>query len=174
MSLFTALSSSSSSSSSSSDLNNTVLLELKLSKRLRLWDAIGLILHHASASLIICMIATGVIMPDADILNPIIVLILQHVFVFLRYVNKPIYIIVLLILEFLYQLVIFTSFESYGYNHWTAQSGAIVMTLAHWIRLSTASMRFLFILKNKRRAAVVKKDEEVGSKKGEDSVEGDN
>ena len=42
------------------------------------FDAIGLIFHHAAASLAICILVTGVAMPDESILDPIIIMCLQH------------------------------------------------------------------------------------------------
>jgi hypothetical protein len=54
-------------------------------------NAIGTVCHHTSAAMLICFLTLGVIPADRHIVSASHVLVMQHWFVLLQYVNKFIY-----------------------------------------------------------------------------------
>lgn len=57
----------------------------------------GTAVHHPSASFVICMFLAGVLSPTHEALDGLIILVLQHVVVPLKYVNIWLYLVVQLI-----------------------------------------------------------------------------
>jgi len=103
-------------------------------------EATGTMIHHSSGSLVICMLITGTMTPDRSICAPILVLCVQHWFVLLRYFHKNLYILVEVILEVLFEWTVFSNFERYSSNHWTAAVAAAGMLLAHWMWFTSGTV----------------------------------
>ena len=97
------------------------------------YDAFGLILHHISASLIICVLVTGLARPEESLLDPIVILCMQHSFILMRYHFQKVYIGVLVPLEIWFQWTVICNIEHYVFNHWTCVVAAIGMIYAHCI-----------------------------------------
>ena len=108
------------------------------------FDGAGNLLHHSSASLVICILVTGVIRPTRHVVDPIIVLVVQHWFVLLKYVHFKTYLAIELILELWFEWSIFSQYETYMYaQHWTAPLAAGVMLVSHWMYLVAAGIRLV-------------------------------
>lgn len=107
------------------------------SKGRRLKDLInGLatILHHSSASLIISGFLTGALVPDRFLFDPIFLLVMQHWFVLLKYLNDFAYVIVEGVLEILFQWSVVSQMEAIIYLHpFIGYTGAAGMLVAHWL-----------------------------------------
>lgn len=134
-----------------------------------LCNGFGTLLHHSAATFIISMLVVGVFPPSRYILNPIVILVMQHWVALLKYVSVPLYSAIELILEYYFEWVIFCELpeysESYFYSssqvlisylllftgdwakiynlHWTAAVGASVMLFAHWLYLSASVFAML-------------------------------
>ena len=108
------------------------------------FDGAGNLLHHSSASLVICLLLTGVIHPTRHVVDPIIVLVIQHWFVLLKYVDEKAYFAIELILEVWFEWSIISQYETYVYTqHWTAPLAAGVMLISHWMYLLAAGIRLV-------------------------------
>ena len=68
-----------------------------------LMDGFGNLLHHSSASLVICALLTGVIEPTRHVVDPILVLVVQHWFVLLKYRYARTFVAIELFLEVWFQ-----------------------------------------------------------------------
>lgn len=123
-------------------------------------DSVGTGLHHASASLLICVLVGGVIKPSRHILDPIVVLVIQHWFVLLQHVHRPAYILIELLLEIWFEWSVLSQFEVYTYKlHWTVPLAAAAMLVAHWLYVIAACIglfadRTPFIEEGKRQSQV--------------------
>lgn len=96
-------------------------------------EAIGTLLHHSAASLVICMLVTGTLSSHRSIIDPILILCMQHWFVLLKHFNENLYVFIEWILEIWFQWSVFSNFELYSLNHWTAEVAALGMLIAHWL-----------------------------------------
>jgi len=103
----------------------------------------GTILHHSAASLLVCMILPGVVKPTREVLDAPLILVTQHWFVLLKYVNKPAYIIVQLLLEIWFEWTVISNFEYYILEHWTVYLCAAVMLVAHWEYILSAGLSLI-------------------------------
>uniref|UniRef100_A0A6T7I481 Uncharacterized protein n=1 Tax=Attheya septentrionalis TaxID=420275 RepID=A0A6T7I481_9STRA len=106
-------------------------------------NATGTVLHHGSASLLICMLLAGVLPSDRTYVNPILILLIQHWFVLLRYVHKVSYYVVMLATEAWFQWAVISDFESMRSIHWVGSQCAAMMLLAHWLYLNAAMIELL-------------------------------
>ena len=98
-------------------------------------DSIGTLLHHSAASLLICMLLSGTLFADRYIIDPILILCIQHWLIlvpqiFTSLFERRIYDSVQFFLEIWFEWTVFSNLEHY---HWTAQLAAIEMVVAHWI-----------------------------------------
>ena len=121
----------------------SAIYDFTLSKTQRLahaLDSIGLCIHHAASSLVICMLLAGVARPDRSVYDPILVLSIQHLFVLLKYWHQTLYICIEFLLEIWFEWTVLSNFELYGANHWTMELAALSMLVAHWIYLFAAGM----------------------------------
>lgn len=103
-----------------------------------LFNGVGTVCHHSAASMLICFLTVGVIPADRHIVSTSLVLVMQHWFVLLRYVNKWVYSILELLLEVWFEWVVISDFEYIRSLHWTAAQAAAVMLTAHWLYLLAA------------------------------------
>lgn len=103
-------------------------------------NAVGLVVHHGAASLLICMLLVDVIPAGRRVVEPILILLMQHWFVLLRYVNRILYTILVLTLEVVFQWVVISNFQYLISLHWTAALSGSTMYAAHWIYLIAAGI----------------------------------
>lgn len=101
-------------------------------------NATGTVCHHTSAAMILCLLTIGVIPADRHIVSSSLVLVMQHWFVLLRYVNKFIYSALELTLEVWFEWVIISDLQHIRSLHWTASLAACGMLTAHWLYVVAA------------------------------------
>ena len=121
----------------------SAIYDFTLSKTRRLvhtLDSVGICIHHAASSLVICMLLAGVARPDRSVYGPILVLSIRHLFVLLKYWHQTLYICIEFLLEIWFEWTVQSNFELYGANHWTMELAALSMFVAHWIYLFAAGM----------------------------------
>lgn len=99
------------------------------------FEAVGTLLHHSAASLVICMLVTGSLSAHRSIFEPILVLCIQHWFVLLKHFHENLYITIEFVLEIWFEWTVLSNFEFYHSNHWTSEVAAIGMLVAHWLWL---------------------------------------
>jgi uncharacterized protein YjeT (DUF2065 family) len=105
-------------------------------------NAIGLITHHAAASLCVAMALTGVITNvNARVVFDIVAIaMMQHWFFFLRYVNKKTYVAVEIILETWFEWITLSNLEALFDNHWTAALFGGTFLFSHWLFLAAGTI----------------------------------
>lgn len=106
-------------------------------------NAFGTVCHHAAASLYVCLWLTGVVPPASYVVDPALVLLVQHWFVLLIYVNQMAYIIIELLVEVWFEWVMFSVFEELVYTHVLLGVAAGTMLVAHWLYLLSAFLELL-------------------------------
>ena len=108
----------------------------KFTSALAAWlNGIGTLVHHCSGAYLIVSVTTGLCQLDRRILALALPLVGQHLFTLLKYWNVPLYCIVELILEIIFEWEVFanladSSFEN-GYDS-SMRGAALSMTFAHW------------------------------------------
>ena len=98
-------------------------------------DAIGTLLHHSAASLVICMLLSGSITAERSVVDPILILCIQHWIVLVPQIftglyQKRLYGFIQLGLEIWFEWTVFSNLE---HMHWTAQVAGLEMSVAHLI-----------------------------------------
>ena len=99
-------------------------------------DAIGTLLHHSAASLVICMLLSGSITAERSVVDPILILCIQHWIVLVpqiftgMYQNKRLYRLIQLGLQIWFEWIVFSNVE---HLHWTAQVAGLEMAVEHLI-----------------------------------------
>jgi len=101
-------------------------------------NAVGTVVHHGAAALVICMLLAGVIPPSRHIYSPSLILVMQHWFVLLRYGNKVLYTVIELSLEVFFEWTVLSEFEYLMAMHWCVPMAASTMLVAHWLYLVAA------------------------------------
>lgn len=81
------------------------------------------------------MLVTGTLSAHRSIFEPILVLCMQHWFVLLKHFHESLYVSIEFVLETWFQWTVFSNFELYASNHWTAEVAALGMLVAHWLWL---------------------------------------
>ncbi|KAL7567101.1 hypothetical protein ACA910_009431 [Epithemia clementina (nom. ined.)] len=109
-----------------------------------LFNAIGTVSHHTAAAFMLCMTLVNVIPGTRHAINPCLVLVMQHWFVLLRYVNSWLYAGIELCLEVYFEWTILSDLQNIHTLHWTAGLSACVMLAAHWMYLIACSIGMLF------------------------------
>lgn len=112
----------------------------RVQRIVELCNGVGTVVHHGAASLLIVMLLSGAIRPAQHIVNPILVLLMQHWFVLLKYVNTLLYTVLELALEVWFEWIVISELEEIFANHWTAALAANCMLVAHWLYLSGATL----------------------------------
>lgn len=107
-------------------------------------EAIGTLLHHSAASLVICMLVTGTLSSHRSIFEPILVLCIQHWFVLLKHLHQNLYVCIEFVLDIWFQWSVFSNFELYSSNHWTAEVAALGMLIAHWLWILAGGIGILY------------------------------
>ena len=79
------------------------------------------------------MLVTGTLSSHRSIFDPILVLCIQHWFVLLKHLDQNLYVFIEFVLEIWFQWSVFSNFELYSLNHWTAEVAAFGMVIAHWL-----------------------------------------
>jgi hypothetical protein len=118
----------------------------------------GTAVHHGATALGICMIVAGVITPDRWIMDPCLVLVMQHWFVLLRHVNHLGYIFIELFFEAWFEWLVITSLQHYIADHWTVALTAATMLVAHWQYLLAAGLDLV-------RPSAAEKPQEVSKRR---------
>jgi hypothetical protein len=106
-------------------------------------NSVGLITHHAAGSLLVSMMLNFVITPDRHIIGPTLLCLMQHWFALVKYVSYPVYVVLMLFLEFWFQWIVLSDYQFILANHWTAALGAGTMLLAHWMFLLAAALELV-------------------------------
>ena len=103
-------------------------------------NSVGLLIHHSAGGLCVAMWLTGKIPVDRHTVMAHIILVAQHWFILVKYVNVPLYMIIELTLEGLFEWAALSELERYKANyHWTAVLAVGTMILAHWMFLVAAA-----------------------------------
>ena len=123
-------------------------------------NAVGTVVHHGAAALIICMLLTGVIPASRHIYNPSLILVMQHWFVLLRYGNKILYTVIELSLEVFFEWTVISEFEYFQSMHWVVPMTAASMLVAHWLYLIAALVETLKLVTNDDNNADEDNDED--------------
>ena len=115
-------------------------------------NGIGTHVHHCSGAYLIVSVTTGLCPLDRRILALALPLVGQHLFTLLKYWNVPLYCIVELILEIIFEWEVFAnlpdlSFEN-GYDS-SIRGVALSMTFAHWCYWSAALLEVPEMLNRK-------------------------
>jgi hypothetical protein len=97
--------------------------------------SVGLLTHHAAGSMIVSMLLNFVITPDRHIIGLSLILLMQHWFALVKYVSYPMYVALLLFLEFWFEWTVLSEYQFILANHWTNGLGVGTMVLAHWMFL---------------------------------------
>ena len=74
-------------------------------------NGLGTLVHHSAASFIVVMLVVGAIPPSRYILNPCLILVLQHWVVLLVYASPALYSAIELGLEYYFNLIVFCKFD---------------------------------------------------------------
>ncbi|CAE8599325.1 unnamed protein product, partial [Polarella glacialis] len=103
----------------------------------RLCDGVGLLVHHGSASLLVCALITGVAPQTREIQSCILPLILQHWFVLLHYWSVGLYTVIELALEVVFELEVLGNYAAFFNLDMIIRMAASGMLFAHWLYLSS-------------------------------------
>jgi hypothetical protein len=106
-------------------------------------NSVGLLTHHAAGSLLVSMMLNFVITPDRYIIGPTLLCLMQHWFALVKYVSYPMFVVLMLFLEFWFQWTVLSDYRFILANHWTAALGAGTMVLAHWMFLLAAALELV-------------------------------
>lgn len=106
-------------------------------------NGLGLVVHHAAMALSISMLLAGVISPERSLLSPTFILVMQHWFVIVKYINEWAYMLIELTLEIFFQWILLSQFENFVSNHWTASLIGAAMLVAHWLFLIAGGIELL-------------------------------
>jgi hypothetical protein len=101
--------------------------------------SVGLLTHHAAGSMIVSMLLNFVITPDRHIIGLSLILLMQHWFALVKYVSYPMYVVLILFLEFWFEWTVLSEYQFILANHWTNGLGVGTMLLAHWMFLSATA-----------------------------------
>ena len=107
------------------------------------YEAMGLIYHHGAAAMLICLFVTGVVTPEQYVLDPILILCIQHAMSMLRYYNAVVHGGIMLVLETMFQWTTVSNMELYIENHWTCAVCALTMMYAHLIIFGVAGAKII-------------------------------
>ncbi|CAB9502197.1 expressed unknown protein [Seminavis robusta] len=128
-------------------------------------NAVGTVVHHGAAALVICMFLAGVVPPTRHVLAPCLIPVMQHWFVLLRYSNPNIYTIVEMALEVYFEWTVLSEFEYLHAMHWAVPMAASTMLFAHWLYLLAAFIEMVKppvdeeVVENRRRLSMQKTQE---------------
>jgi phage shock protein PspC (stress-responsive transcriptional regulator) len=111
-------------------------------------NSVGLITHHAACGMCVSMMLNSVITPDRHIIGPALLLLMQHWFALLKYACFPMYVVLQLFLEFWFEWALFSEFQFWIANHWTAGLVAGTMLMAHWMLFLAGAL--VLVLKMKK------------------------
>jgi hypothetical protein len=103
----------------------------------------GTAVHHSGSSLFISVFLAGVRKPSPAEIGPVLIAVMQHWFVLLRYVNKKLYMAIELVLEVWFEWSIFSNFHENATNHWLFALGSSVLIAAHWMYLLAAFLELI-------------------------------
>ena len=107
------------------------------------YEAMGLIYHHGAAAMLICLFVTGVVTPEQYVLDPILILCMQHAMSMLRYYNAVVHGGIMVVLEITFQWTTISNMELYIENHWTCAACALTMVYAHFIMFGVAGAKII-------------------------------
>jgi hypothetical protein len=103
----------------------------------------GTAVHHSGSALFISVFLAGVRKPSPAEIGPVLIAVMQHWFVLLRYVNKKLYMAIELVLEVWFEWSIFSNFHENATNHWLFALGSSVLIAAHWMYLLAAFLELI-------------------------------
>ena len=91
--------------------------------------------------------------PKGALLSPTFILVLQHLFVWWKYALMNGHTLPLnFSLEFFFEWMVFSQFEHFYRNHWTASMVGATMLIAHWMFLIAGGLQIVFpILRKKQK-----------------------
>ena len=89
------------------------------------------------------MLLIGVVDQQQFIIDPILILCVQHLFVLYRHANKNIYILIEIVLEAWFEWSILSNYENIVRNHWTVVLATSVMLFAHWMYFAAGGLSLL-------------------------------
>jgi hypothetical protein len=99
----------------------------------------GTVCHHSAAAFLVSMLLSGIYPPTRHVLNCALILVVQHWFVLLSYVNKWAYMVVELVLEAWFEWTVISDFWYLYEAHWTGALGTGIFLFAHWLYLAGAA-----------------------------------
>lgn len=120
-----------------------------------LLNGAGTCLHHGSASLLICMLTTGVVTPSRPVIDSILPLVVQHWFVLVKYSSHITYVAIELLLEIYFESVVLSNFELFYEQDWIVRHCAATMLFAHWCYLIACGLSLLLTEPNGKEEAAL-------------------
>jgi len=114
--------------------------ETKSQRMANFLNGLGLVIHHSAMALCVCFLLVGSIAPDRAVVSSTFILLVQHWFVLLKYVNSLAYSVMELVLEVWFEWMIFSQFEYFYPNHWSAAVAGASMIVAHWMYIVAAGI----------------------------------
>ena len=103
-------------------------------------NAFGTVAHHSYVLLLICMVLVGAADPHHRVIDPILILCMQHLFVLLSQIHMNMYIFIETVLEILLEWSILSNYENCVWNHWTVALSASIMLFAHWLYFTAVAL----------------------------------
>jgi len=111
-------------------------------------NATGLLIHHSAATMPIVLMLTGAATLDRCIIDPILILCLQHSFSLIRYVSVSAHCLLELFLEVWFEWTVFSEFMALRSVHWGLALAAALMLLCHWMFLFSGAVELLHSLQS--------------------------
>ena len=106
-------------------------------------NGLGTTVHHSATAFCVAIFLAGVVMPTPASIGPVLVLLMQHWFALLHYVNPTLYMLIELLLEAFFEWNIFSNFHENVMTHWSLALTTTVMVSAHWMYLCAAFLELL-------------------------------
>lgn len=96
-------------------------------------NGVGTIVHHTACATLMCMLTSGTVRSEQSIVGTWLILLMQHWFVLVKYINNTAYCVLEILLEVWFEWEVISNLEKYHAIHWTVELIACNMLAAHWI-----------------------------------------
>lgn len=105
-------------------------------------NGLGTLLHHSGAALAVCSITTT-FQFTRPMMSITMLLVVQHWFALLAYSNVMLYAFCTLVVEFLFEWVVFSVLSQAYSQHWVIALTACVLVFAHWLYFIAGALHLL-------------------------------
>eukprot|EP00465_Bigelowiella_longifila_P012705 CAMPEP_0185277852 /NCGR_PEP_ID=MMETSP1359-20130426/59613_1 /TAXON_ID=552665 /ORGANISM="Bigelowiella longifila, Strain CCMP242" /LENGTH=751 /DNA_ID=CAMNT_0027872129 /DNA_START=122 /DNA_END=2377 /DNA_ORIENTATION=- len=112
------------------------------------FNSLGLVLHHSSSVYVVVNLSLGFFTLTRDLSSVLLILVIQHWFVPMKYFNATMFTVIELLLEIWWQWEFFSNFEHFVrdrdiYYDAFAPAAAACMLFSHWLFLAAAALELL-------------------------------